>query len=363
TQAGRIGAGIILPSNPTLQVEARPGLNDGTEGELGYSAILSALFEVGGAPGARVREAEERSVVAQTEAMLSRLDAKVAVTEAYVANQLARDQLDYATEARDIAEHMVSVAHERSNAGAGSDVELTTAGAELAERRAEMHAAAASEALAQMSLRLLADLPVSGTLRLVSAIDDIPPAPASEVMAERARTERPDLALVEARLSRLRATETRLSRELYPKVGAYLGVDAAPSSPWFGQIGVQIELPFVQRNQQARAVLAEQRDSEGEVAAVLLKRIDLELTHRRLAHEEARAELAVLVGEGIPVAQRRLQLVEEGWRSGRFDVFRVTKAAEDLVRLKALRLSVLQRIWRERLALERLVGGFFDAKT
>ena len=362
-EASRVGAGIVLPVNPRLQVEARPGLTDNTFGELGYSAILDALFEVGGAPRARVREAEYRAAVAETQAVLARLDAKLAVTEAYVATKLARDQLAYAHEARAIAERLVNVARERLNAGAGSDVELTTAQAELAERRSEEHTAVAAESLSQMTLKLLAGLPVDGALQLVSAIEDVHDIPPTVVMQERARTERPDLKVVDAELARLQATDTRLRREVFPRLGTYVGVDAAPSSPWFGQVGVSIELPIAQRNQQGRAIVSAQAEAQREIAEILLRRIDLELTHRRTAHEEARVELGELADEGIPVAQRRLELVEAGWRAGRFDVFRVTAAAEDLVRLKTLRIDVLQRLWRERLALERLVGGFTDEET
>lgn len=359
-EATRVGAGIVLPVNPTLQIEARPGLNDGTQGEFGYAAIIDALFEVGGAPGARVREAERRAAVAEAEALLSRLDSKLAVTEAYVAVKLARTQLAYVKEARAIAERLVAIAEQRSTAGAGSDVEVTTAKAELAERSSEVRAATSNEALAQMTLRLLADLAIDEPLDLVSTIDEVHAIPEAEALASRARAERPDLKLVDAKLALLKQKDERLRRELFPKLGGYLGVDAAPSSPWFGQVGLRFELPIAQRNQTARAVNLEESNSQLEVAQILLKKIDLELVHRRLAHEEARAQLEELGRDGIPVAERRLQLVEEGWKAGRFDVFRVTSAADDLLRLKALRIDVLQRIWRERLTLERLIGGFAD---
>ncbi len=362
-EATRVGAGIILPVNPRLQFDVRPGLNQGTGGDLGYGAMLDLLFEVTGAGGARVRESEHRTAVAQAQGALTTLEARLAATEAYVSTALARKQLKYAEDARSIAERLVTVAKERMNVGAGSEVELSTALAELAERRSDVHAAESSEALHQMALRLLADLPVDQPMTLASPIDAVSTPPESTVLAEQARQNRPDLKLIDARIALLQASDERLRKEAHPRLGVYGGLDAAPASPTFAYTGLAVELPVAQRNQGPRAVAAAQVRTELEVAELLLRRIDMELRHRRVAHEAARSELAVLVDEGIPVAERRLALVEEGWRSGRFDVFKVQAAADDVVRLKALRLDVLQRLWRERLALERLVGGFPDEET
>ncbi|HSI02941.1 MAG: TolC family protein [Myxococcota bacterium] len=362
-EATRVGAGIIMPVNPRVQFDLRPGLNQGTGGTYGYGTMLDLLFEVSGAGGARVREADMRAAVARAQSALTTLEARLAATEAYVATALARKQLKYARDGLAIAERLTAVARERMAVGAGSEVELSTALAELAERRADVHAAESSEALQQMGLRLLADLSVDGPLQLASPVDMLSAPPEASALAEKARRTRPDLALIDARVALLHAADERLRKEAAPRVGFYGGLDAAPASPTFGFAGLSVELPVAQRNQGPRAVAAAETRTELEVAEMLLRRIDVELLHRRTAHEAARTELAVLADEGIPVAERRLALVEEGWRSGRFDVFKVQAAAENVVRLKALRLDVLQRLWRERLALERLVGGFPDEEA
>jgi cobalt-zinc-cadmium efflux system outer membrane protein len=362
-EASRAGAGIILPVNPRLQFDLRPGLNQGTSGEFGYGTMLDLLFEVTGAGSARIRESELRTALAKAQSLLTTLEAKLATTEAYVATAVARKQLAYSLDALGIAERLALVARERLAVGAGSQVELSTALAELAERRADVHAAESNESLQQMALRLLADLPVQGTLELASTIDAMDAPPAVNAMADQARKMRPDLALIDARIALLRASDERLRKEAHPRLGVYAGLDAAPASPTFAYTGLSVEIPVAQRNQGPRAVAQAEARTELEVAELLLRRIDLELVHRRSAHESARTELAVLVDEGIPIAERRLALVEEGWRSGRFDVFKVTTAAGNVVRLKALRIDVLQRLWRERLALERLVGGFPDAES
>jgi outer membrane protein TolC len=59
----------------------------------------------------------------------------------------------------------------------------------------------------------------------------------------------------------------------------------------------------------------------------------------------------------VPAAERTLELVEQGWLAGRFDVFRVATAARDLVRVRAARLDALEMAWRARIALDRAAGG------
>jgi len=46
--AKRVGAGLIMPVNPRLAVDARPLISGGS-GSLGYGATLDFLFDVGGA--------------------------------------------------------------------------------------------------------------------------------------------------------------------------------------------------------------------------------------------------------------------------------------------------------------------------
>jgi outer membrane protein TolC len=77
----------------------------------------------------------------------------------------------------------------------------------------------------------------------------------------------------------------------------------------------------------------------------------------RAAYETRRRELQSLRDAALPAAERTLELVEVGWRSGRFDIFRVTNAARDVARVRGLRLDALEAAWMERIAVERAIGG------
>ncbi|MBL8949134.1 MAG: TolC family protein [Myxococcaceae bacterium] len=358
-EATRVGAGVWLPVNPMVNFDARHGGSFGP----GYGGAVNVMFDGFGAPQARVREADLRVDTAEAEADKSKLESRLAATSSYVATALARLEMEHARESIALAERLVRAARERQTAGAGSAVDVTSAEAELAERKAQLHAAIATETLEQMGLRANVGLySISGTLALTSAIELPASAPEVATMLATAREKMPDLKVSQARLALLDAADERLSREALPKLGAYAGVDSAPASPIFGILGVQLELPIAQRNQGRRAVNAAEQRTERERLEYINQLLELQLSHRREAHEAARSELEVIVGSGIPNAAERLRLVEEGWRAGRFDVFKVTTAANDLVRLKTTRIDALRRIWGERLALERLIGGWVDGQ-
>jgi outer membrane protein TolC len=141
-------------------------------------------------------------------------------------------------------------------------------------------------------------------------------------------------------------------------VGLYAGLDAAPYSAPFWSVGASVELPVVQRNQGPLAINTRERESEQARLELARRRVEREVMAAFSAYDARRAELRILVDEALPAASRNLDLIEMGWRSGRFDIFRVTAAARDLVRVKAMRLEALEAAWVERIALERAAGGW-----
>jgi outer membrane protein TolC len=118
-----------------------------------------------------------------------------------------------------------------------------------------------------------------------------------------------------------------------------------------------VELPFIQQNQGPRAIVEAQRGGEAERIELQARRVVREVSAARAAYERRRAELRLLTETALPSADRTLQLVETGWLSGRFDVFRVASAARDVARVRGLRLDALEAAWLERIALDRAMGG------
>jgi outer membrane protein TolC len=359
-QASRVGAGIVMPANPRLLLEARPSIPQSaySHQRFGYAANVDFLFEVGGAPGARVREADHRAANAQAEADVARFYAALQAWKMYVAASIAQQRIEDTREALLVARRVADAARERIAAGASGDIDAETARLEVAQIEAALQGAQRELEQHLMGLRDVLDLPGAQPVTLTTRLGAPAPSPALELLVQHALRKRPELAAIRTRIGLLQATDERLEREVSPRVGLFTGVDAAPYSAMFWSVGASVELPVAQRNQGPRAVAAREIETERGRFELEQRRIAREVAAARAAYESRRAELAMLADQAIPAAERNLALIEIGWRSGRFDVFRVTAASRDLVRSKALRLDALEAAWLERIALEQAAGGW-----
>lgn len=356
-RAQRVGAGVIMPVNPRLNVDARPLLGGGPFGDLGYAASLEMLFDVGGAPRARVVEAERGADVALADLSLERLRGRIAAWVAYLRVRVAETRIEETEALVAIGERILRASHQRGAMGASGDIEETLATADLGQLRAAITSATRQREEHLAALRDVLDLPMSQVLVLTTALEEPPPPPDEETLLRRAVDTRPELAQIRARIALLEARYERLGRERAPKIGGYIGVDASPASPTFGILGLAIELPFAQRNQGPRAVTDAARATELERQELQARRILREVTGLRAAYESRRAELETIEKTAVPAAVRTLELVEVGWLAGRFDVFRVASAARDVARVRAARLEALEGAWMARIALDRASGG------
>jgi outer membrane protein, heavy metal efflux system len=353
-EARRVGAGVVLPSNPRLSMDGRPHVS-GTP--VGYAANLDVLFELGGAPGARVREADREAGLARSELAVERLRARAAAWSAYTRVRIAERRVKELEEALGIGERVLAASKQRGDAGAAGEIEVSLAAGEVAQFRASMQDATRQLASNLMALRQALDLPATQGLELVTPLENPPDAPDESALVARALSARPELAATKQRLLLLAATGERLEKELFPRTGLYVGIDSAPYSATYGFLGVSVELPIAQRNQGPRARVEAARAGETERRELQARRVAREVISARQAYESRRSELRLLTETAVPAALRTLELVEIGWRAGRFDVFRVTTAAREVARVRGLRLDALEAAWLERIALDYAIGG------
>jgi outer membrane protein, heavy metal efflux system len=354
--AREVGAGIVMPTNPRLSGDFRRAVN-GRPSTLGYAATLDMMFDVGGAPGARIREARGYADLSRSELDLGRLEAKASAWSAYVRVRVSENRITGFDDALRIAERVRAASERRTELGAAGDIEGSLAVTEVGELQAGMQQAISRRDLSLMDLRQALDLPAGAHVVLTTTIEDPGPVADLPTLMVRAVKARPELAVIKKKVELLKLTDERLAKEVFPKMGAYAGVDATPDSPTLGLIGLSVELPFAQRNQGPRAVAQAELGGEQERHALEMRRIARDVAATRTAYEGRRAELKVLDQTALPAAQRTLELVEAGWRAGRFDLFRVTTAARDITRLRSRRLDAIEGAWLERIALFRAVGG------
>lgn len=362
-EATRVGAGLRVPVNPRLSIDGRPGLDPSHRDKVGFGSTLEVVVEPWDTPGARLREAHHRALTSRAAVQVARLDARLRALGLYVGIRLGDLRILQARSTIVLAERLNTAARERLGSGAGSDIDVTSAQVELAERRSQLHEAQAEREVLLGELRDLLVIPPETQLRLTSDVEEPPPTPPLPRLLARARSGHPALHAISERIGLLAASDERLRKEAQPKIGFFASVDASPASPVFGVLGLSVELPLFQRAQGPRAVVAAERQLELDRFDVTTRRLDQLLRATHAAYGARLAELAVLTQEGVPAAEQRVRLVEEGWRAGRFDVFRLTTAAQDLARLRAKRIEVLERLWHERMVLERLTGEWNDDRS
>ena len=354
--AKRVGAGIRLPVNPRLSVEGRPILSGGS-GRMGYAATLDLLFDVSGAPNARIREAQRYSQLAQAELAMSRTSARVRAIGGYVAAQIAELRIIEADAALVVARRVLDATERRVNVGAGSELDSASAQLQVAELEAARMAFERARATGQMDLRDALDLESDTALTLTSSVVDLPAVGEVNTLLQRALTTHPELKSIQARVALWSATEERLKAEIFPRLGVFAGVDSAPLSPTYGVLGLSVELPIAQRNQGLRAQSARARESaeaDLDLEARLLTRAVIAALN---SYDSSRRELERLSSQAIPAAERTLSFAEAGFQAGRFDVFRLLAAARDSLRVRASRIDAIEAAWIARIELERAVGG------
>lgn len=356
-EAHRVGAGVVLPARPRLSIDARPALEGRPLSQVGYGAMLDLLFEVGGAPASRVREANRGVEWAAANLDVERLRAREAAWITYVRLALAGRRIEQLQNVAAIAKRLLLASEQRANAGAAGDIEQSLAKSELSQIEALVRGAKRQEEATRMEMRELLDLPAEAPFALTTPVEDPAPAPPPRALLARAVETRPELKAIQKQVALLEATDERLAREVFPRVGTYLGVDAAPLSPMYAIAGISIELPIAQRNQGARAVTQAEIGGALEQLGLEERRVIREVLGASAAYELRLSELRELSNTALPAAERTLELVEAGWRSGRFDLFRVTSAERDVARLRGMRLDAVEAAWTERIALDRAVGG------
>lgn len=356
--ARRAGAGILLPENPRLNLEARPAVTGGRFiRDMGYAGSVTALFDLGGAPSARIEEVQRDVELSRALRNIERVNARLRVFSAYLEAQLAGLRASEARRGIELAERVLDAADKRIEAGAGAEFERASAQVELARVRLQVEGALRDRELALMTLRDGLDMPQSVELELTTEVEgpsELPPVQAFFQIAEESH---PDLLVIYARTRSLLATRTRLNREIFPKLGLVAGIDAAPVSPIFGILGIVGELPFARRNQGPRAVVARELETEEARLDLQRRRIFRDIRGAWDAHARRVSEYSLLTEAALPAAERSFDLAEAGWRAGRFDWFRVAIATRNLMEVRGARIEALAALWNARVLLTRARGG------
>jgi cobalt-zinc-cadmium efflux system outer membrane protein len=359
--AARVGASVLLPQNPGLafSLGGRQDSSHSVPPAEGFEAAVRVeqTIEIGGQRRARMREADLNIRVADVRLKIAIAETRARTHLAYVGIQLRASHLEQARSHEALAERLFDSTRIRFGAGASTEVELHLAEVELGQTRTQRIDAELELADAVASLRRLLVLPIRSDLQLITPLHrpNLTPYPLEAVL-EKARHQRAELQALEVRHSALDAELDRLRREIVPN--PILFFDWAKQQPGQNYVGAGIgfALPFWSRRQGERALVRAERELVDE---------EHQLVEGEIAHEVERAyrmaqvrakELERWEREVVPAAETNAKLITEGWRAGKFDLFRVIQAMRETGEVRRRSLELLGALWQSKVELERATG-------
>ncbi len=351
----------ILPANPVVAGGAGPRKEADPGGTLrGTSFFLHAeqMVEIGGQRGARRAAVSKALRTAELREQTARAETRARVRAVYVGAQLAQAQVEAARQREALVTKLLDAVKARVAGGASSNVDLELARLERGSAaRARVDASlAVTDALAR--LRLLIGLPPAQPITVATGVA-VPAVPSADLgtLIGRARAQRTELATLVSSQDEIDAEITLLKREVIPSPTLF--VDLQRDLP--GQIyvggGLALPLPLWRRNQGPLALARAERTRLDYERDLVERDVALEV-ERAFQTEGAQREMVQLLdSEVLPAAEAATALMTEGWRAGKFDLFRLLQTSRDASEARRLYLETLGLLWESTIALDRAVGA------
>jgi cobalt-zinc-cadmium efflux system outer membrane protein len=361
TGARRVGAAIVLPSNPGLAVAVGPQRDESpgaaARSGVGYRLHAEQAIEIGGQRGARLTEVGRAVDAAQARQRLAEIEAGARARAGYVAALLGTALAQATTEREKLAARLEDSVRARVDAGAASEIELRLAEVERGRMHRERVDAErlAGEALAE--LRALLALPPAAAVKLTTPLAapavSLPPLDQAIALA---LDRRADLAALTASAAAIDAQIVRLRREALPVPALFLDVERDLPGQIFVGGGVGVALPVWRRNQGELAIARADRARADDERGLVMRQIELEVDR---AYREVRArneQAHIQQTEVVPAAERARDLLTQGWQAGKFDLFRVIQVSREAGEARRHQIEALGSLWQASIELDRATG-------
>jgi cobalt-zinc-cadmium efflux system outer membrane protein len=149
----------------------------------------------------------------------------------------------------------------------------------------------------------------------------------------------------------------RLRREAIPSPTLFVDVERDLPGQLFVGGGLALPIPVWRRQQGELALARAERSRVEDELALVARDVALEV-ERAFGAERAQREMAELIDrEVLPAAESAVTLMTEGWRAGKFDLFRLLQTSRDASEARRLYLETLGSLWESTIALDRAVGA------
>ncbi|MES1205726.1 MAG: TolC family protein [Pseudomonadota bacterium] len=355
-----VGASVLLPSNPVVAVgvgRRREEVGGGPRQEgVQYALHAEQTFEIANQRGVRRDEVAKAVDVASWRETWARAETRARVRAVYVGAQLATAQVRAARRREDLVQRLVDGVRTRVETGAASTVDLELARLERGRATRDRITAELATATALSDLRVLIALAPDTRLDLTSPLGAPAAPPPLAALLGRARERRAEFRILQASRSEIDAAVVRLRRETVPNPTLFLDVQRdLPGQTYLGG-GIALPLPVWRRNQGELAVARAERGRLAEEEDVTAREVSAEVERAYRAALAFGEMVQTLEREVLPAAEAGVDLVDQGWRAGKFDLFRVIQASREASDARRSQLESLGALWEAMIAVDRATG-------
>jgi cobalt-zinc-cadmium efflux system outer membrane protein len=148
-----------------------------------------------------------------------------------------------------------------------------------------------------------------------------------------------------------------LRREAIPSPALFVDLQRDLPGQLYVGAGLALPLPVWRRNQGELAVARAERERLDVEAAAVEREIDAEVARAYAAVIANRQVVDTVERQVLPAAESAVALITEGWRAGKFDLFRVIAASREAGDARRHQLESLGVWWEAAIALDRATGA------
>lgn len=311
-----VGARVLLPENPALEVMAGPRWGNSRTTDI--EALLAVPIQLGGRRDKRIAVANaavDRDTQLARDAQRTTVGVALA---AYYRTLAAKGRVELAQARKALADDLLKTANERRRAGDVAQLEVNLATAEVARAESEILSAGAGLTRARAELAIDLGFGAGATFTVEGKLDDRTSFDA--IVATRQATERSDLRAARAEVAGARSDVALADAARFPDLSFRVGYKREDEGTDIVLGGFAISLPFFERNQGPRAESRARRARAEVELDVLQSSVAIEVEATRAAYQTAVASVQRLAEKGLPLAMQNEDMARESYRVGKIDL-------------------------------------------
>lgn len=316
TRGKLVGARVLLPENPALEVMAGPRWANSRTTDI--EALLAVPIQLGGRRDKRIAVANaavDRDTQLARDAQRTTVGIALA---AYYRTLAAKGRVELGQARKALADDLLKTANERRRAGDVAQLEVNLATAEVARAESEILSAEAGLTRARAELAVGLGLGVGDAFAVDGKLDDRTPFDA--VLATRQVSERSDLRAARAEIEGTRSDVALADASRFPDLSVRVGYKREDEGTDIVLGGFAISLPFFERNQGPRAESRARRARASVELDALQSSVAIEVEATRAAYQTAVASVQRLDEKGLPLAKQNEDMARESYRVGKIDL-------------------------------------------